>query len=110
MLERIHRIKGIGLLHDADARAHGLQKASFIYADNGRGKSTLASLFRSCSTNKPELLVNRRTIDGNNDQEASLQFSNGQRSSFQNGSWDLRDPHFFSPELSRCHCLQPSNR
>ena len=30
MLERIHRIKGIGLLHDADARAHGLKKASFI--------------------------------------------------------------------------------
>ena len=92
MLERIHRIKGIGLLHDADGRAHGLQKASFIYADNGRGKSTLASLFRSCSTNKPELLLNRRTIDGNNDQEAILQFSNGQRSTFQNGSWDLERP------------------
>ena len=92
MLERIHRIKGIGLLHDADARAHGLKKASFIYADNGRGKSTLASLFRSCSTNKPELLVNRRTIDGNNDQEAILQFSNGQYSSFQNGSWDVERP------------------
>lgn len=92
MLERIHRIKGIGLLHDADARALRLQKASFIYADNGRGKSTLASLFRSCSTNRPELLVNRRTIDGNNDQEAILQFSNGQRSSFQNGSWDVERP------------------
>ncbi|ATC96533.1 AAA family ATPase [Pseudoalteromonas tunicata] len=92
MLERIHRIKGIGLLHDADARAHGLQKASFIYADNGRGKSTLASLFRSCSTNKPELLVNRRTIDGNNEPEAILQFSNGQRSTFQNGSWDVERP------------------
>jgi len=92
MLERIHRIKGIGLLHDADARAHRLKKASFIYADNGRGKSTLASLFRSCSTNRPELLVNRRTIDGNNDQEAILQFSNGQRSTFQSGSWDTEHP------------------
>jgi len=92
MLERIHRIRGIGLLHDADGRAHGLQKASFIYADNGRGKSTLASLFRSCSTNNPELLVNRRTIDGDNDQEAILQFSNGQRSTFQNGRWDFERP------------------
>lgn len=92
MLERIHRIKGIGLLHNADARAHGLQKATFIYADNGRGKSTLASLFRSCSTNKPELLVNRITIDGNHEPEAILQFSNGQRSTFQNGSWDVERP------------------
>ncbi|MEZ8075604.1 AAA family ATPase [Vibrio sp. FF112] len=92
MLERIHRIKGIGLLHDANGRTHGLKKASFIYADNGRGKSTLASLFRSCSTNKPELLVNRRTIDGTNDQEAILQFSNGERSTFQNGNWDVVRP------------------
>ncbi len=92
MLERIHRVKGIGLLHDADGRAHGLQKASFIYADNGRGKSTLASLFRSCSTNNSALLLNRRTIDGNQNPEAILQFSNGQRSTFQNGSWDIERP------------------
>jgi wobble nucleotide-excising tRNase len=92
MLERIHRIKGVGLLHDADARIHALKKASFIYADNGRGKSTLASLFRSCSTNKPELILSRRTIDGDNDQEVILQFSNGQRSTFQNGSWDTCRP------------------
>lgn len=92
ILERIHRVKGIGLLHDADGRAQRLQKASFIYADNGRGKSTLASLFRSCSINKPELVINRRTIDGVNNQEVSLQFSNGQRSTFQNGSWDHARP------------------
>ena len=92
MLERIHRIKGIGLFHDSNGGPFGLQKASFIYADNGRGKSTLASLFRSCSTNKPDLVINRRTIDGVNDQEAGLQFSNGERSTFQNGSWDRARP------------------
>lgn len=92
MLERIHRIKGIGLLHDADGRAFGLKKASLIYADNGRGKSTLASIFRSCSINNPDLILNRRTIDGQNEPEVSFQFSNGQRSSFQNGSWDNTNP------------------
>ncbi|UHQ55802.1 AAA family ATPase [Microbulbifer sp. YPW16] len=92
MLERIHRIKGIGLLHDADGRAQRLQKATFIYADNGRGKSTLASLFRSCSTNNPALLLNRRTIDGNQNPEATLQFSNGQRAVFQNGNWNIGRP------------------
>jgi len=92
MLERIHRVKGLGLLHDANGGPFGLQKASFIYADNGRGKSTLASLFRSCATNNPALITNRRTIDGANDQEARLQFSNGQYSTFQNGSWDQQRP------------------
>jgi wobble nucleotide-excising tRNase len=88
MLERIHRVKGTGLLHDADARAYGFKKASFIYADNGRGKSTLASIFRSCSVNDSDLILNRRTIDGLNEPEVILQFSNGQQSKFQNGSWD----------------------
>lgn len=92
MLERIHRVKGIGLLHEADGRVHGLQKATFIYADNGRGKSTLASIFRSCSTNNPSLIVNRQTISGANAPEAVLQFSHGQRSTFQNGNWDMARP------------------
>jgi len=92
MLERIHNIKGLGLLHDANGGPYGLRKASLIYADNGRGKSTLASLFRSCATNNPALIVNRRTIDGVNDQEVKLQFSNGQNSIFQNGSWDYDHP------------------
>lgn len=92
MLERIHRVKGIGLLHDANGAPFALQKASLIYADNGRGKSTLASLFRSCSTNNAELIVNRRTIDGTNNPEVRLQFSNGQNSVFQNGSWDVQRP------------------
>jgi wobble nucleotide-excising tRNase len=90
MLERIHYIKGLGLLHDANGAPFTLQKASLIYADNGRGKSTMASLFRSCSTNNPALLTSRRTIDGVNAQEARLQFSNGQNAVFQNGSWDNR--------------------
>lgn len=92
MLERIHRVKGIGLLHEADGRAHGLQKATFIYADNGRGKSTLASIFRSCSTNNPSLIMNRQTISGTNAPEVVLQFSHGQKSTFQNGNWDTTRP------------------
>lgn len=92
MLERIHKVKGVGLLHDADGRQHAFQKATFIYADNGRGKSTLASLFRSCSTNNPALVINRRTIDGTNNQEVDFQFSNGNWSRFKNGSWDISRP------------------
>lgn len=92
MLERIHKVKGVGLLHDASGQAYKLKKATFIYADNGRGKSTLASLFRSCSTNNSALIVNRRTIDGTNNQEVDFQFSNGERSKFTNGSWDICRP------------------
>lgn len=94
MLERIHRVKGIGLLHDADGRQHSLKKASLVYADNGVGKSTLASIFRSCASNDPDLIRRRETIDGKEQPEVHLQFSNGQLSTFANPSWD--SPH---PEL-----------
>lgn len=94
MLERIHRIKGIGLLHDANGRQHTLKKATLIYADNGAGKSTLASIMRSCASNDPDLIFRRKTIDGNCQPEVILQFSNGQQSSFANANWS--NPH---PEL-----------
>lgn len=92
MLERIHRIKGIGLLHDADGRQHAFKKATLIYADNGVGKSTLASIFRSCASNDPDLIRRRRTIDGNHQPEALFQFSNGQQSAFINISWSNSHP------------------
>lgn len=92
MLERIHRIKGIGLLHDADGRQHAFKKATLIYADNGVGKSTLASIFRSCASNDPDLIRRRETIDGNHPPEALLQFSNGQQSTFTNTSWSNSHP------------------
>ena len=92
MLERIHQIKGLGLLHDANGAQFSLQKVSFIYSDNGRGKSTLASVFRSCALNNPDLITSRRTIDGLNSLEVRLQFSNGQFSHFQNGQWDQHRP------------------
>lgn len=49
MLERIEEIKGVGLFHDANGKPHKFQKATVLYADNGRGKSTLASILRSLS-------------------------------------------------------------
>src|SRR5690606_36480520 len=92
MLERIHRVKGIGLLHDADGRQHTFKKATLVYADNGVGKSTLASIFRSCASNNPDLILRRKTIDGNYQPEVLLQFSNGQQSEFANVGWSNSHP------------------
>jgi len=75
MLERIHYIKSTGLLNNVIPPSFGFKKANLIYADNGRGKSTLASIFQSCSTNTPSLITNRKTISGTVDQEIRFQFS-----------------------------------
>ncbi|MBU9849701.1 AAA family ATPase, partial [Rahnella aceris] len=88
MLERIHSIKTIGLLHDIAAHQFTLKKINLIYANNGRGKSTLASIFRSYAENDPKLIIDRKTFGKNEDQLIDFQFSNGRRTKFQNGSWD----------------------
>jgi len=92
MLTRIENVNGVGLLHQANGAAHKLDQVAFIYAGNGRGKSTISSVLRSLALNDAQQVTSRRTIDGTNDQLIKLQFESGQRATFQNGSWDCSRP------------------
>lgn len=88
MLERIERIQGIGLLHDVNAKPHSFQKATLIYADNGRGKSTLSAILRSASNGQPEPIMERKTVDGTFQPSTALTFSNGVKAEFIAGKWN----------------------
>ncbi len=92
MLERIEEIQGIGLLHEANGKPFTFKKATLIYADNGRGKSTLANIFRSLSVGNTGLLTARRTVDGTLPQKAVLQFGSGHKVTFENGAWSEQRP------------------
>ncbi|MEW7850084.1 AAA family ATPase [Massilia aurea] len=92
MLERIQRVQGIGLLHDVNAKPHQLQKATLIYADNGRGKSTLAAILRSASTGLPEPIEERRTVDGTLPPSVLLDFSNGVKAEYATKKWTKACP------------------
>jgi hypothetical protein len=74
MLERIELIQGIGLLHDANGKPHRCHKATMVYADNGRGKSTLASVLRAASTGDATRMNACKTVDGTLLPKAILQF------------------------------------
>ena len=74
MLERIEWIRGIGLLHDVDGRALKFSKTQLVYADNGRGKSTLASVLRSVAEGNSAALIDRKTVDGTIPPDVSLAF------------------------------------
>ncbi len=92
MLERINHIKGIGLLHDSAGRRYTLRKATLVYADNGVGKSTLASILRSCALDKPDLVLRRTTLDGTTQPEVLFIFSNGVQVSFAGSRWSSSRP------------------
>lgn len=92
MLERIEQIQGVGLLHDANGKPYTCQKATLIYADNGRGKSTLATVLRSVSTGDPSLIAQRKTVDGTQPPKVILQFSSGHKVTYSGNTWSETRP------------------
>lgn len=92
MLERIEEIQGIGLLHSANGKPYAFQKATLVYADNGRGKSTLAAVLRSLSTGDVSLITRRKTVDGTLASKAVLQFGSGHKVTFIGNAWSEQRP------------------
>jgi len=92
MLERISDIQGVGLLHQANGKPFTCKGATLIYGDNGRGKSTLATILRSAATGDPLIISGCKTIDGTLPVKVNLQFENGHQVSFQNGAWTEKRP------------------
>lgn len=74
MLEKIISIENIGVIKSGVPRPLTLEKVTLVYADNARGKSTLAALLSACATaNVPEL-IKRKTVGAPNDQKVLLRF------------------------------------
>ena len=55
-------------------------------AKNGWGKSTLADLLRSLSTNTPDIVIGRKTLAGGLEQKAVVRFGD-QQAVFEGGAW-----------------------
>lgn len=87
MIEKILKIKGIGLLHDGVPRAKNFSKITVIYGENARGKSTLATIFSSLAQNDPSIIGVRETLDGTQDPEVDLRI-NGSNYIYKGGTWN----------------------
>ena len=70
MISKLLKLRGIGLYHDAlgssltNNKALSFGKCTILYAENGRGKSTLAAILRSLATGDASLIQERVTLDG----------------------------------------------
>jgi len=96
MIKTIDKIKSIGCLKDCDWSSNEFGKTTLIYGDNTMGKTTLCDIFDSMSTNNFNKLVERKSIESNNDtQEFTITlFDNPTKlswSSNSNQSSDLND-------------------
>jgi hypothetical protein len=85
--EHISLLRNIGQFDSVNAGAHlPLSKLSLIYAENGRGKTTIAAILRSLSTGEPTLITERQRLGAANPPHVVLTFA-GAPLMFQNGSW-----------------------
>lgn len=93
MLEKLISIKGVGRFQNCKAAGDvSFGKNSLIFAENGRGKTTLCAILRSLQTGMPAYIMGRQTIGGEeNPPEVQIRL-NGGNAVFRNGQWNQQVP------------------
>lgn len=92
MIKKIKKIKRVGLFNDAVGARNDLGQVTLIYADNGRGKSTLTNILRSLSSGDPAGVIDRETVGSGDHPEVQLLFDGNRDVKFVNGAWSESRP------------------
>jgi wobble nucleotide-excising tRNase len=87
MLKEVKFIQSIGRFETAKPTHDAtFGHCTLIFGENGWGKSTLADILRSLTTNNPAILAGRKTLASDAPAKAVLRFST-QNAVFENGAW-----------------------
>jgi len=93
MLQRIVSIKGVGRFRNCGAAGDvTFRRYTLLFAENGRGKTTICAILRSLFTNVPALVLGRATLGQPQPPEVHLQFAQG-HITFRNGAWSAAYPN-----------------
>lgn len=86
-IERFQLLRNVGQFDSVDAGAQlALSPLTLIYAENGRGKTTLATVLRSLSNGDPTLIEERRRLGAQQPPHVVLTVG-GAEAVYQNGAW-----------------------
>jgi wobble nucleotide-excising tRNase len=92
MLEKIVSIKNVGCFHNYSSKGDTtLRKLTLLFADNGRGKTTLCAVLRSLQSGIPEYITERKTLSETNPSSVQLLIE-GNAVSFTDNSWSIEYP------------------
>ena len=94
MISKIRLLRNVGQFDSVSAgKQFTLGRLVLIYAENGRGKTTLAAVFRSLATGDPLPIVERRRLAARHPPHIILDCDTGLTSAiFQAGSWNRTMP------------------
>src|SRR5208282_3402449 len=88
MLQKIISIRNVGRFQNCAALGDvAFRRFTLIFAENGRGKSTLCAILRSLCSNTSALIIGRRTLGSPDAPEVQLFIGSG-NVTFRNGLWN----------------------
>jgi len=92
MIESIQLLRNFGQFDSVTPpQDTALTPFTLLYAENGRGKTTLATMLRSLSANAPELVIERHRLGAQHPPHIVLTHG-GAQITFQNGAWSRALP------------------
>jgi wobble nucleotide-excising tRNase len=92
MLKKILSVRNIGKF--VSCSAHGdveLRKLNIVFGENGRGKTTLAAIFRSLQSGSAHYIIERQTLNGSDPPEVQILLHGG-TATFTKGKWSTLLP------------------
>ena len=94
MIRRVRLLRNIGQFDSVDAAAQiALGRLVLIYAENGRGKTTLAAVLRSLASGDPIPITEHRRLAAAHPPHVVLDCEGGPPDAmFQNGTWNRTLP------------------
>lgn len=93
MIQTLNLLRNVGTFDSVDSGAQlPLSKVAVIYAENGRGKTTLAAILRSLASGDPVPVTERRRLGAQHPPHIIIAREGGQ-SMFQNGAWSAPFPN-----------------
>lgn len=117
MIEAISILRNVGNFDSFDNRINNtFNKLALVYAENGRGKSTLASIMRSVSTGDPVPIAERHRLGATHPPHVVLTRPDG-TVAFQNNSWNRQvtemvvfDERFVEDNVCSGMEIEPTHR
>ena len=92
MLDNFSLIRNVGKFDSVNAGANlDLNRLALIYAENGRGKTTIATILRSLGNKNPLPIIERTRLGGQGDPHIVIANNNGDTAMFQNDAWNDSD-------------------
>jgi wobble nucleotide-excising tRNase len=94
VLSRIQLLRNVGQFDSVSAgTSMVLPKLTAIYAENGRGKTTLSAILRSLGTGDPAPIMERKRLSATHEPHVVMQPASGGTLQFQNGAWTQTLPN-----------------